>query len=271
MELKKDSLLKIEDLTLSFRMYESGTKQKDLRVINGLSLEVYRGELIAVVGASGSGKSLLVAAVLGILPNNATLNGTMTYKGKALTTERVQKLRGTEIAFVPQSVSYLDPLMKVGKQVDGHRMTEKTVKRQSIFKRLGLPEKTEQLYPFQLSGGMTRKALVSTALMTDAELIIADEPTPGMEFEQAIESCKIFRELADEGKTVMLITHDLDLAVEFADRVAVFYEGRIVEVALANDFKLGETKLRHPYSKALWKALPQNGFQAIEVGNSNVT
>ena len=107
-------------------------------------------------------------------------------------------------------------------------------------------------HPFQLSGGMARRVLVSTALITDAELIIADEPTPGMGLEQALEALKMFREMADEGKAVLLITHDIDLAFTFADRVAVFYAGTTVETAPASNFKSGPEALRHPYSKALW-------------------
>ena len=110
---------------------------------------------------------------------------------------------------------------------------------------------------------MARRVLVSTALITDAELIIADEPTPGMSLDQALEALRMFRELADAGKAVILITHDIDLAVEFADRVAVFYAGTTVETAPAADFRAGEDALRHPYSRALWRALPQNGFAPI--------
>jgi peptide/nickel transport system ATP-binding protein len=175
-----------------------------------------------------------------------------------------ETLRGSEIALVPQSVAFLDPLMKVGKQADGHKKPYPKEKRRGLFKRFALPEKTEKLYPFQLSGGMARRVLVSTALITDAQLIIADEPTPGMSLGQAMEALQMFREMANEGKAVILITHDIDLAFEFADRVAVFYAGTTVETAPVKDFKIGPDALRHPYSKALWRALPQNGFQPIE-------
>ena len=133
--------------------------------------------------------------------------------------------------------------------------------RSRIFHRLGLPGETEKRYPFQLSGGMARRVLVSTALIADAQLIIADEPTPGMSLEQALEALRMFREMADGGKAVILITHDIDLAVSFADRIAVFYAGTTVETARAGDFQEGGAALRHPYSKALWRALPQNGFE----------
>lgn len=264
MEQKKETLLEIHDLSVSFRMYDRGLKQKDLRVISDLHLTVYPGEIVAIAGSSGSGKSLLASAILGILPGNATVQGHLHYKGQELSEKRQQQLRGTEIALVPQSVAYFDPLLKVGEQADGHRNPRPTEKRKRIFKRLGLPDKTERLYPFQLSGGMARRVLVSTALITDAQLLIADEPTPGMSLEQALEALKMFREMAHEGKAIILITHDIDLAFEFADRVAVFYAGTTVETAPASDFKAGPDALRHPYSKALWRALPQNGFQPID-------
>lgn len=264
MEQKKEPLLEIRDLSVSFRMYDHGLEQTDLQVISDLHLTVYPGEIVAIAGSSGSGKSLLASAIPGILPGNATVRGYLRYEGEELTAERQQLLRGTEIALVPQSVAFLDPLMKVGPQADGHRRPRPTEKRRSLFRRLGLPDKTEQLYPFQLSGGMARRVLVSTALLTDARLVIADEPTPGMSLEQALEALRLFREMADGGRAVLLITHDVDLAFAFADRVAVFYAGTTVETAPASDFRKGPDALRHPYSKALWRALPQNGFQPME-------
>ena len=264
MEQKNETLLEIHDLSVSFRMYDGALEQKDLHVISDLHLTVRPGEIVAVAGSSGSGKSLLASAILGILPGNATVNGHIHYKGKELTPAMQAKLRGTEIALVPQSVAFLDPLMKVGKQADGYHKPYPTEKRKGLFRRFSLPEKTEKRYPFQLSGGMARRVLVSTALITDAQLIIADEPTPGMSLEQALEALQMFRELANEGRAVILITHDIDLAFEFADRVAVFYAGTTVETAPVADFKAGPDALRHPYSKALWRALPQNGFQPIQ-------
>ena len=263
MKHKKETLLEIHNLSISFRMYAQGLEQKELKVISDLDLTVYPGEIIAIAGSSGSGKSLLASAILGILPDNATVQGHLYYKGEALTSERQKQFRGTEIALVPQSVAYLDPLMKVGAQADGHYRPKLTEKRKQLFERLHLPAQTQQLYPFQLSGGMARRVLVSTALITNAQLIIADEPTPGMSLDQAIEALRLFREMADAGSAVVLITHDIDLAFEFADRVAVFYAGTTVETAPASDFKIGSDALRHPYSKALWKALPQNGFEPI--------
>lgn len=263
MERIQKPLLEVSDLSVSFRMYDSGLEQKQLPVISSLSLKVLPGEILAVAGSSGSGKSLLASAILGILPGNATVSGSLRFDGEPLTPEQQAKLRGTEIALVPQSVAFLDPLMKVGAQVDGHRKPRPTERRRKLFRRFGLPEQTERLYPFQLSGGMARRVLVSTALLTSARLIIADEPTPGMSLEQAEEALAMFRAMADEGKGVVLITHDIDLAFHIADRIAVFYAGTTVETAPAADFRQGPEALRHPYSKALWRALPQHEFRPI--------
>lgn len=262
--MKKEPILSVKDLSVSFQMYDNGLEKYDLKVISNLTLDVRPGEIVAIAGSSGSGKSLLAHAVMGLLPENASISGEISYKGKVLSQKEKEALRGKEMALVPQSVSYLDPLMKVGTQVRGRKADKEIIKAQrEIFRRFHLDEKTEQLYPFQLSGGMARRVLVSTAVLSGAEVIIADEPTPGLDLEMALEALKIFRGLSDEGKAVILITHDIDLAFHIADRIAVFYAGTTVEIAAAKDFLEGVDALRHPYSKALWKALPQNGFEPI--------
>ena len=263
MEPNQQPLLEVSDLSVSFQMYRRGLTQQRLQVISSLSLSVYPGEILAVAGSSGSGKSLLASAILGILPDNAWVEGRLSFDGRPLTPDRQAELRGGEIALVPQSVAFLDPLMKVGSQADGHRKPRPTEKRRSLFRRFGLPEQTERLYPFQLSGGMARRVLVSTALLAGARLIIADEPTPGMSLDQAREALQMFRDLADAGKAVVLITHDIDLAFHFSHRIAVFYAGTTVETAPAEDFRRGPEALRHPYSRALWRALPQHDFAPI--------
>ena len=263
MKCKQQKLLEIHNLSLSFQRYGKGLKQGKLEIISNLELAVDTGEIVAVVGASGSGKSLLAAAILGILPPNAIVQGEIYYQGTRLTARLQEQLRGRDFALVPQSTTYLDPLMRVGQQADGHRKPRPTERRKKIFEKLSLPEKTGKLYPFQLSGGMTRRVLVATAMLTEAQLIIADEPTPGMSVEQALEAVQMFRQMANEGKSVILITHDIDLAVLFADKVAVIYGGNTVEIASSRDFERGEEGLRHPYTKALWRALPQNGFEPV--------
>jgi peptide/nickel transport system ATP-binding protein len=254
-------VLSVRDLKISFSMYDKGLRKTNLCVIQSLSLDVFAGEILAVVGSSGSGKSLLAHAVLGILPNNAAVSGSIKYNGEELTPGLQEKYRGSEIMFIPQSVDFLDPLMHVDKQVIGVRGTKE--KQEKAFKRYSLDKDTEKMYPFQLSGGMARRVLISTAVMGEPKLIVADEPTPGLNLEMALETLRHFRELADAGAAVLLITHDIDLALGVADRIAVFYAGTTVETAPVDDFKSGKDALRHPYSKAFIDALPQNGFKPI--------
>lgn len=262
-EQKSTPLLEVKDLSVSFHMYDKGLTQYHLKVISDLSIDVKPGEILAIAGSSGSGKSLLAHAVMGLLPENSHISGEITYKGEYMDKKRQEELRGKEIALIPQSVTYLDPLMRVGNQVTGKDEAQKNRQRE-LFKRFNLEERVEKCYPFQLSGGMARRVLVSTALLSGAKLIIADEPTPGLDLAMAVQALACFREMADEGKAVILITHDIDLAFHVADRIAVFYAGTTVEVASCEDFKEGCDRLRHPYSKALWRALPQNGFEPIE-------
>jgi len=256
--METKNALTIRNLSVSFKMYNKTLGQGELRVIHNLGLTVRPGEILAVAGSSGSGKSLLAHAVLGILPRNATIGGEMMWFGEPLTPKLQKKLRGRELALVPQSVEYLDPLMRVGKQVEGTWSSEGEAT--GILRKYGLSDDVSRLYPFQLSGGMARRVLVSTAVIGGAKVIIADEPTPGLSPELAETTMGHFRELADAGAAVLLITHDLDLALRYADRIAVFYAGTTVEASLASDWASGEKNLRHPYSRALWRAMPQNGF-----------
>lgn len=260
----KETILKIEHMNISFSQYGKGLRQVELPVIRDLDVEVKAGEMVAVVGSSGSGKSLLAHGVMGILPYNAQMGGTMWYRGEPITKERIRKLRGKEILMVPQSLSYLDPLMKTGEQIRNGKKDEKSKKKlKEIFQRYHLKEEVEEKYPFELSGGMSRRILISTAMIEEPHLVIADEPTPGLDLAMAKRAMSHFRELADMGAGVLVITHDLELALEVADRIVVFYAGTTVEEANVSDFQQ-ESTLRHPYTKALWRALPQNGFQFIE-------
>lgn len=260
---KKKIILDIRDFSVSFEQYEKGFRKTGLPVIRNLDVTVHEGEMVAVVGSSGSGKSLLAHGILGILPYNASTGGELLYDGAPLTKERQKALRGNEIVLVPQSVAFLDPLMKIGPQIrKGRKDKASGEKLRRIFEGYHLKEEVQELYPFELSGGMNRRILVSTALMGNPRLVIADEPTPGLHMDMVRRVMSHFRELADKGAGVLLITHDLEQALEVADRVVVFYAGTTVEEADAADFRSEET-LRHPYTRALWRALPQNGFQFI--------
>ncbi|MDO4295107.1 MAG: ABC transporter ATP-binding protein [bacterium] len=268
MEEKKEGspLLEIRHLSVCFTQYESLWRQRTVYAVRDLSLSLHAGEVVAVVGSSGSGKSLLAHAVMGILPYNAHEEGEILYQGERLTEKKLRKLRGNELVLVPQSVSYLDPLMQVGEQIRKGKRDEESKKRSlEILARYGLAAETENRYPFELSGGMIRRILISSAVMEKPKLVIADEPTPGLHMRAAKRVMGHFRELADEGAAVLLITHDLELALTAADRIVVLYAGMELEEAKASDFR-EESHLRHPYSKALFRAMPRNGFQ-VTAGN----
>jgi peptide/nickel transport system ATP-binding protein len=260
-------MLSVQNFSVTFTMYDQGLVQKQLTVITDLDLEINAGEVVAVVGSSGSGKSLLAHAVLGILPSNAQTSGKILFQGKPLTLARCQALRGRAIALIPQSIGYLDPLMTVGAQVQRVGRLSGLSKRaaklamEQTFKRYNLAANVQSLYPFQLSGGMARRVLVTMAVVGRAELVIADEPTPGLHPDVVTETLNHLRELALEGKGVMLITHDIEAALRIADRVAVFYAGATVEIATAADFANG--RIRHPYTQALWRSLPQHEFTPV--------
>lgn len=254
-------LLEIENYSIRFQQYDRGWERRTLLPVQDLKLKVYAGEIVAVIGASGSGKSLLAHAILGILPYNASAQGTLRYRGAELTQKRVEALRGREIVLIPQIASSLDPLMKVGKQIcKGCRKTSARKKMRGILKEYAFGAEVEGKYPFELSGGMTRRVLLTMARMEEPKLVVADEPTPGLHKELAAMVLGHFRELADAGAGVLLITHDLEQALAVADRIVVFLEGRTVEEATAEDFEREET-LRHPYTRALWRAMPQHGFR----------
>ncbi len=255
-------ILEVRHLSISFLQYESGFRRRMLTVIRDLSLTVLPGEIVAVVGSSGSGKSLLAHGILGLLPYNASMQGSILYDGTPLDPARAARLRGKEISLVPQGVNYLDPLMTVGAQLrKGERGAEIKKRCREVLARYGLKEETQSLYPFELSGGMARRVLISSAVLQSPRLILADEPTPGLDAQSAGRILGHFREMAKGGAGVLFITHDLDLALTVSNRVVVLYAGETVEEASASDFASG--KLRHPYTQALWKALPCGEFTAV--------
>lgn len=268
-------LLQVEDLSVSFRMYDEDepffrARQRESEVIERLSISVHAGEIVAVVGASGSGKTLLADAILGLFEPNATVRGRIWFDGEPMDAAALERVRGRGISLVPQSVNHLDPLMKVGRQVEGFAhpdepREERRRRRERLFARYGLAEDVARQYPFELSGGMARRVLLCCALMDDPRVIIADEPTPGLDLELAVRALDDFRQFADEGGGVLLITHDIELALHVADRVAVFKDGTVVEETAVANFAAPEL-LEHPFSRALWHALPEHGFKVGEGG-----
>lgn len=261
-------LLEVNNLSISFTQYVQGLNRHDSKVITDLTIDVDESEIVAILGSSGSGKSLLAHSILGILPYNSHVTGEIKYEGQVLDQELKEKLRGDEICLIPQSVNFLDPLMKVSEQAigeckDENEHKEKKLRQREIFDKYGLDESVDDLYPFELSGGMARKVLLSTALVGNPKLLIADEPTPGLDSKSVKETIEDIRNLKENGKGVLLITHEIDVALKTADRIAIFYSGYVIEINTVENFKNAENVL-HPYSKALINSLPRNGFNLTE-------
>lgn len=261
------SLLQVEDFSLYFVQYEAGLRRRRLDVITGLDLTVDAGELVAVVGASGSGKSLLAHALLGVLPSNAVEGGKVIYDGSPLDHARRCALRGREIALIPQSVTFLDPLARSGAQVRRAATLasagDPAETASAALRRLDLGDEAAARYPHELSGGMVRRVLTAAATIGAPRLVLADEPTPGLHPAVVTRTLQGLRDMADHGSAVVLITHDLLRALDIADRIAVFYAGATVEVAPTAAFAGDGTDLAHPYTRALWHALPQHGFSPL--------
>jgi len=264
--MKGESLLTTQNLSVTFRRMERLGRVDRIPALKGVSLSLSRGEVLAVIGSCGSGKSILAHAILGILPANAETHGQILYRGEGLTCERLKQLRGREIALIPQSVSYLDPLVKAkhavrwAARMRGLSETEARVAQQDACFAVGLSEEAGERFPFQLSGGMLRRVFLAIATVGNPTILVVDEPTPGLHPEAVAESLQRLRGFADDGKTVLLISHDIAASLTVADRVAVFLDGSLVEVARADAFQGQGERLQHPYSRMLWNALPQNAF-----------
>ena len=259
------NILEVKNLNIGFNMYDKLLNQKLHQMVFDLNVTIKKGEILAIAGSSGSGKSLMAHAILGILPKNTVVSAEIKFKNEIVDEDRLSQLRGKEITFVPQSIAYLDPLMTIEDQ-----LMRKDINKQDFFKvmdTLGFTKADLGKYPFQLSGGMARRVLIANTILSKADLIIADEPTPGLSLDLAIEVLNHFRNMANDGKGILLITHDIDLVCNVADKMAIFYGGHILETLNTKDFLKGEKYIRHPLTKAFWKALPQNDFEETDIEN----
>ena len=271
-------LLSVEGLSVSFSMYDTAASYWSARKVmrtqlHDLTLSVHAGEILAVVGASGSGKTLLADALLGLYEPNARVSGTIWFDGELMDAAGLARLRGHGISLVPQSVSHLDPLMRVGEQVigacQGRERAFRRARMRALFERYGLAPEVERMYPFELSGGMARRVLLMCALMDEPKLIVADEPTPGLDMDLAVHALDDLRAFADDGGGVLLITHDIELALRVADRVAIFRDGTVVEETAVSSFEAPEL-LRTSFARALWHAMPAHGMCLEEDGRAEV-
>ncbi|MFE4383730.1 ABC transporter ATP-binding protein [Streptomyces cyaneofuscatus] len=258
-------LLEVRDLHVEFH-----TREGVAKAINGVNYSVAEGETLAVLGESGSGKSVTAQAVMGILdmPPGKITGGEIVFKGQDLLKlkgEERRKVRGQEMAMIFQdALSSLNPVLTVGEQLGEmyvvHRgMSRKDARAKSVelMDRVRIPAAKERVgnYPHQFSGGMRQRIMIAMALALEPSLIIADEPTTALDVTVQAQVMDLLAELQRElNMGLILITHDLGVVADVADKIAVMYAGRIVETAPVHEIYKAPA---HPYTKGLLRSIPR--------------
>jgi peptide/nickel transport system ATP-binding protein len=253
-----EPLLEVRNLKVSFRT-EDGTVQ----AVDGVSLTLAEGETLGIVGESGSGKSVTMMSVMRLITDpNARFEGEVFYKGRdlmKLTQDQIRGIRGAGIAMIFQDpMTSLNPVYRVGwqiaEQIQAHdHVTKQAARARTIdlLQSVGIPHASERVddYPHQFSGGMRQRVMIAMALSCNPDLVIADEPTTALDVTIQAQILSLIRKLRDDfGTAVVLITHDMGVVAEMADRVAVMYAGRIVEQGNRRDVFY---QPQHPYTWGL--------------------
>ncbi len=253
-------MLEIEDLKTYFY-----TRRGVVKAVDGVTMSVERGELVAVVGESGCGKSTLAYSVLRLIdPPGEIVGGKIIFDGVEITSlseDELRRLRGRKIGMIFQDpMTSLDPLEKVGDQIAEAIMEhEKVSKKEALqmaaeaLERVGIPPDRVDYYPHQLSGGQRQRVMIALALSLNPKMLIADEPTTALDVVVQEKIMNLLEEMRREGRAVMLITHDFALAAERSCRIAVMYAGWLVEMGETE--KLVEDPL-HPYTAGLIASVP---------------
>ncbi|MEU3748361.1 ABC transporter ATP-binding protein [Streptomyces narbonensis] len=274
----EDAVLSVRDLTVRFRLRGG----RSVAAVSDAAFDLGAGECLALVGESGCGKSVLASALLGLLPGNAEASGTALLASlpgagagptdllAADENTLARTVRGRRVGLVPQSpAAHLTPVRTVRSQLEetvraltGTPRRARRKAAEDAAERAAFPAGHLDRYPHELSGGLAQRAATALALIGDARLLLADEPTTGLDRELVDRTVDELRRHVDEGRGLLLITHDLAAAARVADRVAVMYAGRIVEIAPAQRF-FGAAGPRHPYARGLLDALPDRAFTPI--------
>lgn len=262
-----DALLQVRDLKVQFRASKKGP---ELKAVDGISYDLHRGEALAIVGESGSGKSVGVRALLGLVADNGRISGgTAHFAGQdllAMSRSKLQRIRGKEIGMVFQdAMQALNPTLTLEKQLVEHQLWHRLCDRHTAVERsiemlgkMGIPQPERRIkaYPFELSGGLRQRAMIAMSMVTNPTVLIADEPTTAVDVTLQRQILDLLAEIKREGTAIIMITHDLGVARDLCDRVAVMYGGKIVEHAEMANFL---TEARHPYAKGLLNSTVEVG------------
>ncbi len=259
-----EEILKIENLHVSFDSYAG-----EVHAVRGVSLEVHKGEVLAIVGESGCGKSVTAQTIMKLnpMPPARIKEGSITLCGKdivAASEKEMQGIRGQMVSMIFQDpMTCMNPTMRVGKQltetlVKKGKISRKDAEKEAVrlLKMVQIPNAEERAkqYPHEFSGGMRQRAMIAMALACNPQLLIADEPTTALDVTIQAQIMQLMGKIREETKTaIILITHDLGVVANLADQVAVMYAGKVVEKGTVRDIFY---KSAHPYTKALLKSLP---------------
>lgn len=235
-------------------------------LISGVSFAIGRGTILALAGASGIGKSLMAAALVGMLPGGGRRHGTVSFDGKTMTDATLRALRGRRIGLAPQPLSSLDPSARICDQLRwaarraGLPRAERHLAAARALSRFDLPERTSRLYPHHLSGGMARRVLMGIATVGSPQVLIVDEPTSGLDRVSIDHVTHDLRRLAVEGCAVIVITHDLVFAGGVADAIAVLSADGFAGPMPARTFTADGADIPDAHARRLWRATPANGM-----------
>lgn len=256
-------IIEIENLRTSFRIQD-----QYYAAVDGVSLTIHQNEILAIVGESGCGKSALALSIMGLHPTKTTkLEGQVNFEGQnllELSPAKLNKIRGKEIGMIFQEpMTALNPLATIGRQIeesmDTHLKLSSAAKKRrtlELLRRVGIQneQRIYRQYPHELSGGMRQRVVIAIALACDPILLIADEPTTALDVTIQAQIMDLMKELQTESQSgIILITHDLGIVAEMADRVAVMYAGEVVEMAEVRELF---THPLHPYTRSLLHSMP---------------
>lgn len=267
-----EKLLEVKDLKVNFHSYGG-----EVQAVRGVTFDLYKGETLAIVGESGSGKSVACKTIVRILSSNSEIkSGEILFEGKDLTRlpeKEMENIRGKDIAMIFQDpMTSLNPTMTIGKQISEgiikHQGLNKEDARKKAIELIDLvgityPEKRYKQYPHQFSGGMRQRIVIAIALACNPKILIADEPTTALDVTIQAQILELIKDIQEKtGVSVIFITHDLGVVANMADRVAVMYAGKIVEVGTSSDIFYNP---QHPYTWGLLGSMP-----TLDVGDNDL-
>ncbi len=262
-----EAAVDVRNLTAMFRRREG-----DMAAVNGATFSLARGEVMTILGESGSGKSVTLKAMMGLLPDYASITGEVRVAGRdilKLPPAALAKARGGELSMIFQEpMAALDPVYTIGEQIaetivkhEGITYASAMQRALALLERVAIPSAARRLknYPHEMSGGMRQRAMIALALACNPTVLLADEPTTALDVTVQIQILLLLRELQQElGMSVIFVTHDVGVAAEISDRIAVMYAGRFVETGTVREIMRHP---KHPYSKGLLNSTVLGGLR----------